>query len=159
MPKMVIELSPLKEAKNYVFRLLKVRFRSEKEIHDKLRHRGFTQETIAETINYFKQLRLIDDHQFARKWIAARLSLLQPFGIHRIRFELKEKGIAPEAIDEAWAQATVNYSEGDVVGRLAQRQLAKYLHMDSMKRRQRVYGYLLRRGFNPQVILKAIRDL
>ncbi len=159
MPKAVVELPLFKEAKNYVFRLLKIRFRSEKELHDKLQHRGFSQETITQTISYFKQLKLVDDHQFARKWIASRLLLPQPFGVHRIRFELKEKGIALGIINEAWAQATVDYSEGDVVGRLAQRQVVKCSSMSPIKRRQRVYGYLLRRGFNPQVILEIIRDL
>lgn len=158
MPRKTIK-DTFEEARNYVFRLLKIRFRSEKEVRDKLQQKGFSQETIARTVGYFKELDLVNDRQFAQEWIASRLSSNKPFGIHRIRFELKEKGIGPDLIEEEFAQATADYCEEDVVFRLAQRQAAKCRNVGAPKRKQRVYGYLMRRGFNPQVVLKAIKNL
>ena len=73
------------EAKNYIYRLLKIRFRSEREVRDKLRQKGFSEPTADEAVGYFKGIDLINDRLFAQKWIAWRLN--KPFGIHRIRFE------------------------------------------------------------------------
>ena len=97
----------LVQAKSYVFRLLKIRFRSEKEVRDKLGQKGFSEPTVDEAVGYFRSIGLIDDRQFARRWIASRLN--KPFGVHRIRFELKEKGIAPEIIKQALDEKPDDY--------------------------------------------------
>lgn len=147
------------EAKNYVYRLLKVRLRSEKEVRDKLSQKGFSEPTADEAVGYFKAIDLINDRQFARKWIASRLSRNKPFGIRRIGFELKEKGIEPELMKEELAQATADYSEADVAARLAKRQAEKYRGVPREKMKQRVYGYLMRRGFNSAAVFKALREI
>lgn len=147
------------EAKNYIYRLLKIRFRSEREVRDKLRQKGFSEPTADEAVGYFKAIDLINDRQFARKWIASRLSRNKPFGVYRIRFELKEKGIEPELMKEELARATTDYSEADVVARLAKRQAVKHPNIPREKVKQRVYGYLLRRGFNPAIVMKAIKEI
>ena len=100
---------------------------------------------------------MVDDRQFTRKWIASRLN--KPFGIHRIRFELKEKGITPDLIKEELEQAMSEYSEMDVVARLAKHQALKHRDIPREKVKQRVYGYLLRRGFNPAIVMKAIQGI
>ncbi|MBI3617457.1 MAG: regulatory protein RecX [Candidatus Omnitrophica bacterium] len=153
--------SPVKdtvtEAKKYIYRLLKIRFRSEKEVRDKLRKKGFSEPTADEAVGYFKAVGLVDDRQFTRKWIASRLN--KPFGIHRIRFELKEKGIAPELMKEDLEQAMSEYSEMDVAVRLAKHQALKHRDIPREKVKQRVYGYLLRRGFNPAIVMKAVQGI
>lgn len=147
----------LARAREAVLRLLKFRFRSEKELWDKLKPKGFSPQTIAQVIQYFKDIDLVDDRQFARKWIFARLA--KPFGSGRIRFELKEKGVDPEIIEEELKEAAKDYSEMDIVSELAQRRAAIYKGLAKEKIRQRLYGYLLRRGFNPQTVMKVIRKI
>lgn len=158
MPKRIVK-DTFEQAKGYIFRLLKIRFRSEKEIRDKLRQKGFSEPTVEQAVGYFKAIDLISDRRFAQKWITSRLSSNKPFGIHRIRFELREKGIEPELMKEEFAQATAEYSEADVVARLAKRQALKHHDIPREKVKQRVYGYLLRRGFNPAVVMKAIKEI
>ena len=147
----------LVQAKKHVYRLLKMRFRSEKEVRDKLGQKGFSEPTVDEAVGYFRSIGLIDDRQFARRWIASRLN--KPFGVHRIRFELKEKGIAPELMKEEFERAMSEYSETEIVTRLAKKQVAKYRNIPREKAKQRVYGYLLRRGFNPAAVMKATKEI
>lgn len=160
MPKRIVK-DTIVQAKRYIFLLLKIRFRSEKEVRDKLHKKGFREPTADEAVGYFKSIGLVDDRQFARNWIASRLSSSsnKPFGIHRIRFELKEKGIAPELIKEEFARAMPEYSEMDAAAPLAKRQALKHRDIPREKVKQRVCGYLLRRGFNPAVVMKAIKDI
>ena len=147
----------LKKAREAVFRLLKVRFRSEQEIRERLKRKEFPQDTIEQTIEYFKKGEFIDDRQFAQKWISSRL--LKPFGVNRIQFELKSKGIQDEIIKEALKDVTNDYLEEEVVLSLVKRQVSKYKNRDLNKSRQRIYGYLARRGFRSGVILKALERL
>ncbi len=151
----VIDTVP--EAKNYIYRLLKIRVRSEKEIRDKLRQKGFSEPTADEAVGYFKGIDLINDRLFAQKWITWRLA--KPFGLKRVRLELKEKGVAPELIEEQFAQAQSDYSEEEIVARLAKRRAAKHAGVPREKVKQRVYGYLMRRGFNPAAVFKAVKDI
>ena len=145
------------KTRNTVFRLLKFRLRSEKEILEKLKAKNLPVSVIRQTIHYFKDLDLIDDRRFAQEWTSSRLK--KPFGINRIRLELKTKGIDPTIIETTIKEATDKYKELEVVTRLARHRASKYKNIDSKKIQQRVYGYLLRRGFSMNVIIKAIKIL
>ena len=147
----------LAKAKEAIYRLLKFRLRSEKEIRDKLRAKGFADHIIEHSIEYFKNLELMDDRTFAREWITSRLA--RPFGKNRILYELKEKGIDPEILREELDCATRQYSESDIATALALRQSLKYKNIDRPKMKQRVYSYLLRRGFSSDTIYQALKTL
>lgn len=147
----------LVKAKNTVFRLLKSRIQSEHEIQEKLNAKNLPVPVIKQTIRYFRDLGLINDRQFAKEWVSSRLK--KPFGIDRIRLELKRKGIDPAVIETAIRDSTDQYDEYAVVSRLARYRSSKYKNTDPEKIRQRVYGFLLRRGFSMSVIIKVVRDL
>jgi regulatory protein len=147
----------LQGAKDTVFRLLNLRARSEWEIRDNLTRKGFSKPVIDMAVRYFYDIRLINDREFAQKWISARLT--RPFGVNRIRFELKEKGVDIAVIEEEIQKATEDYSEAEAAARLAQRQALKYKDLGQEKRKQRVYGYLMRRGFSLQAIMQAIKNI
>lgn len=151
------EADDLKKAKDAVFRLLKIRLRSEKEIEDKLTRKNFPAKVIEETIRYFKNLTLIDDRPFAQNWIASRLK--KPFGVRRIRLELKTKGIDPAILDKELQKATQEYSEFDSAKQLAQKQVSKYHGVPKEKIQRRIYEYLLRRGFSTATVMNIIKEL
>ncbi len=145
------------KARNSVFRLLKFRPRSEYEIRAKLKLKKFDEETINDTVDYFQKVQLIDDRQFARSWVNARL--LRPFGLNRIRFELKNKGIDDEIIKEELNAVRESFSEYDAVLKVARQRITKYKNIDPMKAKKRTFDYLVRRGFSTSTILKALKNL
>ena len=147
----------LSKARNTVFRLLKFRLYSEKKIREKLQAKNLSASVINQTISCFKDLDLINDRRFAREWTSSRLK--KPLGVNRIRLELKKKGIDPAVIEAAAKKATGQYNELEVVTRLARYRASKYKNIAPEKIQQRVYGYLLRRGFSINIIIKAIKDL
>src|SRR3989338_531625 len=120
------EEAAFKKARNIVFRLLKIRRQSEKEVRDKLGKKSFDKNVVEKTIEYFKGLDLIDDRLFAQEWIRYRLA--KPYGQTRIRFELKNKGVAEAIIDAEINEATAEgqYSELETVSELAQNKINKY---------------------------------
>ena len=70
------KLRTIKEAKQVVYRLLKIRIRSEKEIREKLTQKEFDQPTVDQTLDFFRQTHFVDDRVFARKWIESRATPL-----------------------------------------------------------------------------------
>ena len=67
------------KAKAYAFLLLKFRLRSAKELEQRLKQKGFSEELSRETVNFLKDKEFIDDRVFARGWVSSRLK--RPFGL------------------------------------------------------------------------------
>lgn len=146
-----------RKAKTIVDRHLKFRLRSEQELRDTLTTRNLPAPIIEQTIRHFKGLGLIDDRLFARQWTFSRLK--KPFGLNRIRLELKKMGIDQKIIQDVTNETSQQYDELAIVTPLAQRRVQKYHDVEPEKIKQRIYGYLSRRGFNTDIILKAIKDI
>ena len=147
----------LVRAREAVYRLLKFRNRSEKEIRERLAKKNFSPDIIETTITYFREMELLDDRQFAREWIRSRLK--KPFGTRRIRMELKQKGVGADIIAEEIAATAAEQNEDDVVLDLATERFSRYAHLDKPKRKRRLFEYLARRGFQTGSIVRAIHQL
>ncbi len=147
----------LADAKRIAFRFLKFRPRSEKEIVDKLKDKEFASETIAALVAFLYKTQQLDDRMFARGWIASRLR--KPYGLTRIRRELKQKGISDEIIREEEARASEEYDETASAAELARRRMASYKGIDKIKAKRRTYEYLLRRGFRFETVSRVINQI
>ena len=144
-------------AKQIVFRLLKIRNRSEKEIKDRLKLKRISEDTIEKTLCYFKEAQSIDDRAFAQWWIHARLA--KPLGLKRIQFELKQKGISDEILNEVIPEVFNRQSEFPVVEELARKRWQNYKNLDTLTKKRRLSGYLARRGFSSESIQQVLRKL
>ncbi|MBI4708424.1 MAG: regulatory protein RecX [Candidatus Omnitrophica bacterium] len=144
----------LEQAKSYAFLLLKFRLRSENELYQRLVKKGFFSEVAREVVSFLKEKRFIDDKLFTKAWVDSRIK--KPYGVRRIKQELLRKGIAQEVIDKQLVQLKDSYSEVDVVRQISEERMAKLKGLDKDVAKRRVYGYLLRRGFSPDVILEVL---
>ncbi len=151
------ERSSIIKAKAVVFRLFKFRPRSEAELREKLRDKAFEHEIIDQTIAYFLKLGLIDDQIFAKGWIQSRLN--KPYGTRRIKQELKQKGISDEIIATELEKAKTHYDELEAITKISNKRLRIYKNLDKIKTRRRLQDYLLRRGFSPENIQKALKGV
>lgn len=147
----------LAKAKIVVERLFKFRPRSEFEIRSKLKDKGFGGEVIDQTVFYFQKLGVIDDTVFAKGWIQSRLN--KPFGIRRIKEELKLKGVDSEIIATRLDEAKTNYDEIEAVQKTVEKRLKSYRNLNPQQKKQRLFGYLSRRGFSSESIYKTLKQL
>ncbi len=145
---------PLFEAKKYAFFLLKFRLRSEKEIASRLAKKKFSEPVIAATLEFLKAKNFISDEIFAKAWLESRLK--KPLGLRRVIQELKEKGIACEIIDDNISRIKEDYPEKEIVADIFKKRMSKIKGIDIKKAKARVYAYLLRRGFSPDVVIDQI---
>ena len=77
----------LRKAKEAALRYLSFRARTRQEVEGRLREKGFDENTIRSAIERLKELRLIDDAEFAREWIRSR-QRKGPIGRRRLLLEL-----------------------------------------------------------------------
>lgn len=147
----------LQKAKNYAFLLLKFRLRSEKEIYARLKKKRFEEAVIKKTIVFLKNSGFINDTYFTRLWIESRLK--RPFGLRRIKEELRLKGVDKDTIDLEINALKDSYSEENTVKRVVQEKLYNLKNLDPNKMKRRLFSYLVRRGFSVDMAIDAIRQL
>ncbi|MFA5039552.1 MAG: regulatory protein RecX [Candidatus Omnitrophota bacterium] len=143
-------------AKAYALRLLKYRQKSEQEIRRKLLEKGYGPDVIEETIVFLKKTGLVDDRLFARLWVESRIK--RPLGRLRLKRELKEKGIAPAWIDEAFSGISGDYDEKETIRGIIRLKRTKMRELDAEKMKARLFGYLVRRGFPQGAVVEAILE-
>jgi regulatory protein len=80
-------------------RLLATRARSERELRDRLSAAAFEAATVDATIERLRELRLVDDHDFARQWAEER-SARKGIGPVKLKAELVSKGVEAGVVDE-----------------------------------------------------------
>lgn len=140
-----------RKAKETALSLLSYRARSENEISQKLKKKGYDQNSITEVIKDLKRVNLLDDYEFACLWIKDRLRN-RPRGVALLRQELKRKGIEKESIEKALDEFYPEESEPEIASELIRKRQKRYQSLDKKLARKRMSDFLLRRGFSYEVV-------
>lgn len=123
--------------------MLARRPRSEREVRRRLAQRGFAAALVEETANRLRELKLLDDAEFARTWTEAR-DRGSPRGRRLIVQELRAAGVAlPTAVEAAAAVA-----DEDAAYRVAIRKIRALTSCDDRAFRDKLGSHLQRRGFD-----------
>ncbi|MEW5919222.1 MAG: regulatory protein RecX, partial [Gemmatimonadota bacterium] len=99
----------------------------------------------------------LDDARFADQFVRDRASG-RGWAKHRLRQELRKRGLSQNRIEPALAQADEDAAIDDTRSAAAAAAKWRRTHAarDPQKDRQRLYGFLARRGFSPDVIRSAM---
>ncbi|MCU0651258.1 MAG: recombination regulator RecX [Candidatus Omnitrophica bacterium] len=148
------------KAKRCAFLLLKFRLRTEQELVSRMKQKKYPAEIISRTIDFLKEKKFINDEIFTRAWIDSRLK--RSMGMRRVKNELKLKGVPGAIIDRSIGEAKENYSEDETVADLIKHKMHSMKDIDPRKAKERLYAFLLRRGFSSEAIMdnlnRAIKD-
>ncbi len=121
---------------------LSYRPRSESELRERLHRRGFDDDSVETVIVRLKEQGVVDDMAFAQFWKDNRESF-SPRSHWLIKLELRRKGVADDLIDRV-----VNVtSDEESAYRVATSKARSLPVADYQSFRQRLGGYLKRRGF------------
>jgi len=147
----------MNRALQYAFRLLKYRLRSEYELSQRLKRKRFSEQEISGVLSYLKERDFVDDGEFARAWVESRIK--KPLGLYRLRQELKIKGIDKDLIDQVLEDVGSRYAEEEMIKQIIIRRWDKLKNIPLQKAKQRLFLYLLQRGFSKDAIRDAIEQL
>lgn len=137
----------LKEAMERAGRLLSVRARTEHEIRERLATAEFSHAVIDQTISRLIELGLLDDLDFARRWVQERAERKR-LGPRALRAELSAKGIAREVADEALEAEQLD--EEALATEAASRWVHKVARFPLAEQAHKLQQMLLRKGFSPE---------
>lgn len=147
-----------KRAKLRAMNLLKSRPYTTKQLEDKLRQGGYPQQVIQEALDYVASFHYTDDLQYAVDYLTTyedRRSRL------KIEQDLQKKGITKEIMEKAWGAWEEQGGRQDEAGMIRDLLRKKRYNPETADRKelQRLYGFLLRKGFSSEQVRKVLREL
>ena len=145
-------------ARNNAYSLLRMRPRSEYEIRNRLKLKGYDESIVEEIVALLKKTGDIDDLKFAKLWVESRMHL-NPAGDIVLRQELKEKGVADSIIKATLEEKAKSYDEYEVAFSMARERFERLKKLDRRKAMKRLYDFLSRRGFKYDTVSRIIDEL
>lgn len=144
------------KATNAGLGLLARRPRSEREVRDRLRQKGYGPEAIAAAIAKLEGWRYLDDASFARFWVENR-EAHKPRGRRLLEQELRHKGVERAVVQETIAAAELD--EAGAALELGRVKLRSYAGLEPVVVRRRLGSYLARRGYGFDVVRPVLERL
>jgi regulatory protein len=135
-------------------KFLNFRQRSQAEVERNLKDHQFPEEIVAGVIDRLQNNGLLDDSHFAQAWVENR-SEFRPRGKNLLRLELRQRGLQDEVIESA----ILNIDEGELAYQAGLKQARKLRDLEWNQFRQKMYGFLSRRGFDYEYISPVIERI
>ena len=142
------------DARESALKYLSAKPRTFRETEKRLEEYEYPPGVITRVMELLLKYHYIDDKQYAYDYTASRLRSGQ-YGPHRIKNELKSKGIETDLTDEAFARAALEYDETEAAREWLRKKRYDFSGADA-KERKRVSGALARRGFSWAAIREAL---
>ncbi|MEU4621543.1 regulatory protein RecX [Actinoplanes sp. NPDC023801] len=142
-------------AREICLRQLAVRPRTRAELAKALLRKEISEEVIAEVLDRYDEVGIIDDAAFARAWVSSRH---HGRGLARraLANELRQRGVDPEVAGEA-LEAVDDEAEAEAARALVDRKLRTASGTpDAIFRR--LVGMLARKGYPAGVAIRAVKD-
>lgn len=141
-----------KRAKKRAMHLLERMDRTEAELRKKLLESEYPEDLAEDAIAYVKSFHYVDDARYADCYVRLRG---EGKSRGKLLAELQQKGVDRELASQVLSEYEGERDEPQMIRELMQRR-----HYDpqtaSLQEQRRMYGYLMRRGFQSTDIYKAI---
>jgi len=146
----------MKDPLKYAYLLLKFRPRTEKEIRERMKRKGFSDKQIEKTIEKLKNQGFLKKGEFLREFIQSRM--LKPHSRRRIAFELRRFGFEEEEIQNALDSY---YNDTDVEEIIKNHILEHFGSEMKISRKdlERLINYYKYRGFSTGYIVNLVKSL
>lgn len=141
-----------KRAKIRCIYLLKSMDRTEYQLRTKLKQGGYPEEAVNTAIEYVKNLHYIDDNRYAQYYIDGRTGSKSK---QQITQDLLRRGISKELIQSIYEQKEPE-DETEQIRKWVEKKRVD-LETADPKEINRLYGFLMRKGFQASDISKVIR--
>ena len=153
----LIAAEEMMRAKKFALNLLSDEIYSKTQMSRYLKKEGFRDETVETIVTELIQSGHIRDRKFAEKWVQRRLKS-NPRGRKLLKMELIEKGVDRKTAEQVVNEVNAN-DEESLALQIAEKQRKKYKHLSNQAAHRRLHGYLARRGYDSDLIMKIIQQV
>ena len=140
--------------------MLAARPRAARDLERVLVRKGEPAEHVASAVQRLIALGILDDAQFARQFIRAKISGAG-LSRRRLQSELWRRGVARDVIDAALSEviAEDELDEDAQIAEVAAKKLRTLRSADPAVARRRLYAFLARRGYDSSAIRRVMDSL
>lgn len=143
----------LKRAKLRAMHLLNAMSRTEEQLRQKLRQNGYPEDVAEAAITYVKSFGYINDDAYIRGFADSRKDKKSRKEIYAL---LCQKGLDRDRVEEILSEVYEEHSEKEAIEELLRKKHWDPERADA-KETQKIYGYLMRKGFRYDDIRQAIQ--
>ncbi len=144
--------------KKAALRFRSIRPRSEYEIRQQLRKKGFDEAMIEKAMDFLTRNNLLDDAEFARMFCRDRLAL-KPVGKSVLKQLLYKKGISKEIIESVTNNFFSQETEKELALKEAEKKYKRVSSLPPLTATKRIFDHLVRRGYNSSLSLSIAKLL
>lgn len=144
--------------KDYLLRLLGRRDHASHELRLKALKKDFKKSILDDVIFELEEKGYINNYSFAKKFVHDKFEF-NKWGPNKIRMHLIKKNIDKKIIDKILIEQIPGEKRADALVELILKKKRAILRADPEKRRKKIFDYLLRKGFNSNVILSRMDEL
>jgi regulatory protein len=131
---------------------LSFRPRSSEEVRQNLRKRGCDEALTEETVSRLQNAGLLNDESFAQAWVENR-NTFRPRSKSALRMELRRKGLDEDVIQSVLDR---DVDEEALAYEAARKQARRYAGLEWPGFRQKLGGFLARRGFSYTILAPVV---
>lgn len=155
--KAIAESESFIKCKEAALRTIERAYKTEKEVRDKLKLKGYEENSINKSIEFLKEYNFINDSNYAKAFINDKLKTM---GSQKIKYSLIQKGISRDVIDEKLSNFNKE-DEKDIALDLARKKLSslKKKESDNYKISGKLYRYLISKGYEGSIINDVVKEV
>ncbi|HLR90312.1 MAG TPA: regulatory protein RecX [Balneolaceae bacterium] len=140
-------------------RYLGRRAHSTRELRQKLQRKEFPSENIEIVLDEFTQKEWLSDAKFAEAFAQEKANL-NGWGPNKIRGALFQKGVSSEIVENSIENLLNNLDLHQICVDLAMKKRSRFLReKDLQKRNQKIYRYLMSKGYPSQTVTSVLPDI
>ena len=145
-------------ARDTSFRFLEKTMKTEKQVRDRLLEKEFEPSTIDRVIVLLEEYNLLDDRHYVELFLKEKL---RSRGIKKVTYELYNKGINKEMLEEILEDFDTGSLEKESCQKLAEKKFSeiKKKEEDRYKQKSKLYAFLAGKGYGYEMINAVIRQV
>ncbi len=144
--------------KKTALRFRSYRPRSEQQVAEHLRKKGFDETNIRQAIGYLHANSLLNDREFAKMFCRDSIQL-KPVGRQSMKHLLMKKGIAAGIIDDVLQEYYNEETERTLAMNEGKRKFKRVASLPPLMQKKRIYEHLLRRGYHHALSMTIASEL
>lgn len=145
-------MQELEQAKGIALKFVAVRMRTQLEVEQQLRKKGYDTEIIAQVVAFLQAYQYLDDAAYCRSWIHDRVAF-HPCGRQKMLFELSKKVTDRQLV----SQSLDTYFSSETELELAEAAAYKKLESHNDISREQLSRFLYGRGYGGEIIRQVLQ--
>lgn len=143
--------------KESALRIIERNYKTEKEVRDKLKLKGYEEDDIDSSIEFLKNYNFLNDYNYTKAFIKDKINIQ---GSQKIKYNLIKKGISKEIVQEQLS--SINKDDEKITAlNIAKKKLniIKKSENDEYKISGKLYRFLISKGYGYDVVKEVVKEV